>query len=122
MKDIERTDRRPAASNRNKPRRRTSGAAIPHLSRRDARAITADDSLDFAQCLRTLRSRAGMSQTALAGLAGVTRAAICHWETGRTVPEDAVTRRLEAVFNLPGNALRPAIVRSLLERATASLS
>ena len=49
----------------------------------------------FAEQLLAARKAAGMTQQQLADAVHVTRAAISHWETGRTIPDFDVIRQLE---------------------------
>jgi transcriptional regulator with XRE-family HTH domain len=49
---------------------------------------------DFAQRLRGLREKAGLSQYALAGLAGISKQAMNHLEAGRNEPGWETVQRL----------------------------
>ena len=52
----------------------------------------------FGNYLYERRKRAGLSQTQLAGLLGVTNKAVSKWENGRAKPTTDVLRRLAALF------------------------
>lgn len=49
--------------------------------------------------LKQFRERAGVTQTALADLVGMTQGAIAHYENGRRVPGLAECRQLLAALN-----------------------
>jgi transcriptional regulator with XRE-family HTH domain len=76
--------------------------------------------------LRHLREHAGWSQEELAAKAQVSRASIQNWESNRTAPRRAETRRLAAAFGLTvdqlkarleGERLEPDEIRAELEAA-----
>lgn len=48
--------------------------------------------------LLTARTRAGLSQRAVAKELGITDAAVCLWETGKTMPRAALLPRLAALY------------------------
>jgi DNA-binding transcriptional regulator YiaG len=66
-----------------------STAPSPELSERELRAARLSPGL-----IRKLRARLGVSQAALARLAGVSPATVVGWERGRSRPTDANRRRL----------------------------
>lgn len=49
--------------------------------------------------LLTARAKAGLSQRAVAKELGITDAAVCMWETGKTMPRAALLPRLAALYN-----------------------
>lgn len=52
------------------------------------------------------REKLGLSQKDLAELLSVTPAAVCQWETGRTVPMKKQTKLLSLIFRCPEEQLR----------------
>src|SRR5262245_30517358 len=52
----------------------------------------------FGQQLLTLRTRAGLTQIALASEMGVNRRSVQYWETGETYPKADTLQRLIAIF------------------------
>jgi DNA-binding transcriptional regulator YiaG len=54
---------------------------LPHVSEHEAKAARLSPRL-----IRSLRTRLGMSQMALARLVGVSAAAVGHWEAGASTP------------------------------------
>jgi len=49
--------------------------------------------------LQEARAKAGLSQRAVAKELGITDAAVCLWETGKTMPRAALLPRLAALYN-----------------------
>lgn len=48
--------------------------------------------------LATARVKAGLSQRAVAKKLGITDAAVCLWETGRTLPRAALLPKLATLY------------------------
>lgn len=46
----------------------------------------------------TERRKAGLTQKEVAGSLGVQQAAVCQWETGKTVPRLPMLQRLAALY------------------------
>ena len=59
----------------------------------------------FAQRLKELRKRSGVSQAALAGLLGVTQQAVGKWESGRATPDPQTLARIAANFSVSADYL-----------------
>lgn len=49
--------------------------------------------------IRACRIKVGYSQAELANLIGVSDAAVCMWETGKTAPRAALLPKLAALMN-----------------------
>ena len=49
--------------------------------------------------IRAYRIKVGYSQAELANLIGVSDAAVCMWETGKTAPRAALLPKLAALMN-----------------------
>lgn len=64
----------------------------------------AEDTL--GSTLKSLRSKAGMSQEELAAKAQVSRASVQNWEGGRREPRRAESRRLAAALGVSVDALK----------------
>ena len=56
----------------------------------------------FGQQLLTLRTRAALTQIALASQIGVNRRSVQNWETGESYPKAETLRRLIALFLAQG--------------------
>ena len=63
----------------------------------------------FAQRLRELRKRGGVSQAALASLLGVTQQAVGKWEAGRATPDPQTLARIAAYFSVSADYLLGSI-------------
>lgn len=61
--------------------------------------------METKEILHELRTRAGLSQDALAEKVFVTRQAVSRWETGETVPNTETLKLLSALFNVSINTL-----------------
>lgn len=48
--------------------------------------------------LATMRAKAGLSQAKVAKELGITDAAVCLWETGKTLPRAALLPKLAALY------------------------
>lgn len=59
----------------------------------------------FAQRLKELRKRRGVSQASLAGLLGVTQQAVGKWESGRATPDPQTIARIAAYFAVSADQL-----------------
>ncbi|MBQ8717777.1 MAG: helix-turn-helix transcriptional regulator [Clostridia bacterium] len=61
--------------------------------------------MNIGQNIRTLRTRAGMTQEQLAGQLGVTYQAVSRWETGANTPDISLLPALATVFGVSIDAL-----------------
>ena len=55
--------------------------------------------------IREEREKLGLTQKDLAELLSVTPAAVCQWETGRTMPRRKQTKLLSLIFRCPEKEL-----------------
>ena len=55
--------------------------------------------------LREARERTGMSQAQVAKILGISAAAVCMWETGRSVPRIPILRKLTALYGVSADKL-----------------
>ena len=66
----------------------------------------------FADTLKNLRTKKGLTQRELADQIFVTRSTIAQWESGRSLPDAATLTRLSAFFDVDINMLLTAAARS----------
>ena len=66
----------------------------------------------FADTLKNLRTKKGLTQRELADQIFVTRSTIAQWENGRSLPDAATLTRLSAFFGVDVNMLLTAAARS----------
>ena len=66
----------------------------------------------FADTLKRLRTKKGLTQKELADLIYVTRPAVTHWENGSRLPDAAMITRLAEVLGVDANVLLTAAAES----------
>jgi DNA-binding XRE family transcriptional regulator len=71
----------------------------------DIEAVKAWNNQRKPSRLREIRLEAGLSQLALAEMAGVGKTAISHYERARSVPRDDVRERIAKALNVPVEAI-----------------
>lgn len=64
-------------------------------------AVTSRRASELAETLRAARQAKGMTMIAVGKAAGVSGAAVSHWEAGSTRPSKALRARLSKVLDLP---------------------
>ena len=68
--------------------------------------------IPFADTLKNLRTKKGLTQRELADQIFVTRSTIAQWENGRSLPDAATLTRLSAFFGVDVNMLLTAAAQS----------
>jgi DNA-binding transcriptional regulator YiaG len=86
---------------------------LPHVSEEEAKAARLSPGL-----VQSLRRRLGLSQTALAGLAGVSAPAVAHWEAGDSTPTGQNRATLVALRKMGKRAVKELLVSRVQKTAT----
>lgn len=101
-------DPAPAAPpKRTTPRRRSPALAEPPPRRLTAQTSRVAEPAEYAPAeIRALREGLGVSQSVFAGLVGVSKSLVEHWEAGIRVPSAMARRLLDAIAADPRGFLR----------------
>jgi DNA-binding transcriptional regulator YiaG len=87
--------------------------AIPPVSEEDAKAARLSPRL-----IGSLRQRLGLSQTALAGLVGVSATAVAHWVAGDSMPTGQNRVNLVALRRVGKREVKELLARRVKETAS----